>query len=468
MRGRTLYEKLWDSHVVRDYGDGSALLYVDRHLLHEVSTPQSFVTLRSKQAAVRRPSSHIAVPDHAVPTTDRTRPIGDPMAAAQVAALETNAKDFGIPFIALTDQRQGIVHVVGPELGFTLPGITLGCGDSHTSTHGAFGALAFGIGASDCATILATQCIVQQKARSLEVRLEGTAGLWIGAKDYALAMIGRYGVGFGTGHAIEYRGPVVEAMSMAARMTLCNMSIEAGARIGMVAPDATTYAYLEGRPYAPLSTQWDRALAYWKSLVTDADAKFDKSIVLDVSDLAPQVTWGTSPHDALGIDARVPDPRDAADDGERQRIASCLDYMGLRAGTALQDVRIDKVFIGSCTNGRIEDLREAARVVAGRKVASGVDAIVVPGSTAVRRQAEEEGLDRVFTDAGLAWREAGCSMCVAMNADRLAPRERCASTSNRNFEGRQGREGRTHLMSPASAAASAIVGYLADVREIAT
>ena len=467
MSGRTLYEKLWDSHVVREYGDGSALLYVDRHLLHEVSTPQSFVILRDKAASARRPLTHLAVPDHAVPTTSRDQPIGDPLAAAQVAALETNSRDFGIPHIAFTDARQGIVHVVGPELGFTLPGITLACGDSHTSTHGAFGALAFGIGASDCATIVATQCIVQQKARTLEVRLGGAPVRWVGAKDFALALIAAHGVGFAKGHAIEYRGEVVDRMSMAARMTLCNMSIEAGARIGMIAPDATTYAYLKGRRHAPSPALWDQAVAYWNSLPTDAGARYDRSVSLDVSTLAPQVTWGTSPHDALGIDGRVPDPDDAPDESERQRVARCLDYMGLRPGASLQDVPIDKVFIGSCTNGRIEDLREAAEVLVGRKVAKGVDAIVVPGSTTVRRQAEAEGLDRIFTDAGLSWREAGCSMCVAMNADRLEPGERCASTSNRNFEGRQGRDGRTHLMSPASAAASAIMGHLADVREIA-
>jgi 3-isopropylmalate/(R)-2-methylmalate dehydratase large subunit len=465
--GRTLYEKLWDSHVVRDYGDGSALLYVDRHLLQEVSTPQSFVALRNKGATARRPLTHLAVPDHAVPTTDRALPIADPLAAAQVEALETNARDFGIPHIGLTDARQGIVHVIGPEQGFTLPGITLGCGDSHTSTHGAFGTLAFGIGASDCATIVATQCIVQQKARTLEVRLDGAPGRWVGAKDFALALIGAHGVGYATGHAIEYRGAAVDAMSMAARMTLCNMSIEAGARIGMIAPDETTFAYIEGRPYAPSAALWEQALAYWRTLPSDADAVFDKTVTLDVSALAPQVTWGTSPQDALGIGARVPHPDDMPSDGERARVAKSLEYMGLAPGMAMQDVGIDKVFIGSCTNGRIEDLREAAEVVAGRKVARGVEAIVVPGSTAVRRQAEAEGLDRIFTDAGLAWREAGCSMCVAMNADRLEPGERCASTSNRNFEGRQGRDGRTHLMSPASAAASAIAGHLADVREVA-
>jgi 3-isopropylmalate/(R)-2-methylmalate dehydratase large subunit len=466
LTARTLYEKLWDSHVVRDYEDGSALLYVDRHLLHEVSTPQSFVALRAKGVAARRASTNLAVADHAVPTTDRDKPIADPLAAAQVAALEVNVRDFGIPYIELTDPRQGIVHVIGPEQGFTLPGTTLGCGDSHTSTHGAFGALAFGIGASDCATIVATQCIVQQKAGTIEVRLEGTPGHFVGAKDFALALIGAHGVGCATGHAVEYRGAVVEAMSMAARMTLCNLSIEAGARIGMVAPDETTFTALRGKPYAPSDARWDQAMAYWRTLPSDPGAVYDKTITLDVTGLAPQVTWGTSPQDALGIDARVPDPDDAANESERRRVAKSLAYMGLTAGMALQDVAVDRVFIGSCTNGRIEDLREAAQVFAGRKVARGVDAIVVPGSTAVRRQAEAEGLDRIFRDAGLAWREAGCSMCVAMNPDRLEPGERCASTSNRNFEGRQGRDGRTHLMSPASAAATAIMGHLADVREV--
>lgn len=468
MTARTLYEKLWDSHVVRDHGDGSALLYVDRHLLQETSTHQSFAALRASGRTARRRETHLAVPDHAVPTIDRGQPIADPLASAQVEALRVNARDFGLAHIDLTDDRQGIVHVIGPEQGFTLPGITLACGDSHTSTHGAFGALAFGIGASDCATVLATQCLVQRKAKTLEVRLEGSLTGWVGAKDVALALICRHGTGFAAGHAIEYRGPAVEAMSMAARMTLCNMSIEAGARIGMIAPDECTFAWLEGRPYAPSSTHWEQALAYWRTLPTDADAVFDRSITLDLSALAPQVTWGTSPQDALSIDGRVPHPDDAPSEGERLRWARNLSYMGLTPGMAMQDIAINRVFIGSCTNGRIEDLRDAAKVVTGRRVAPGIGAIVVPGSTAVRRQAESEGLDRIFLDAGFEWREAGCSMCVAMNADRLAPGERCASTSNRNFEGRQGRDGRTHLMSPAMAAASAIAGHLADVREIAS
>jgi 3-isopropylmalate/(R)-2-methylmalate dehydratase large subunit len=467
MTGRTLYQKLWDAHVVRDFGDGSALIYVDRHLLQETSTHQSFAALRESGRTARRAETHLAVPDHAVPTDARGGPIADDLAAAQVGALKVNARDFGIAHIDLDDARQGIVHVIGPEQGFTLPGITLACGDSHTSTHGAFGALAFGIGASDCATVIAAQCLAQQKAKTLEVRLEGAPGPWVGAKDFALALIGRHGTGFAAGHAIEYRGGAVEAMSMAARMTLCNMSIEAGARIGMVAPDATTFAWLRGRPYAPSGAMWYRAVDYWRSLTSDVDAAYDRSLTLDVTDLAPQVTWGTSPQDALAIDARVPHPGDAADEGEAQRRRRALDYMGLAAGTALQDIAVDHVFIGSCTNGRIEDLRAAATVAAGRRVASTTRAIVVPGSTAVKRQAEAEGLDRIFTEAGFEWRHSGCSMCVAMNADRLQPGERCASTSNRNFEGRQGRGGRTHLMSPAMAAAAAITGHLADVREVA-
>lgn len=467
MSGRTLYQKLWDAHVVRDFGDGSALIYVDRHLLQETSTHQSFAALRDSGRIARRAETHLAVPDHAVPTDTRGGPIADSLAAAQVAALQVNARDFAIAHIDLDDARQGIVHVIGPEQGFTLPGITLACGDSHTSTHGAFGALAFGIGASDCATVIAAQCLVQQRAKTLEVRLEGAAGKWVGAKDFSLALIGAHGTGFAAGHAIEYRGPAVAAMSMAARMTLCNMSIEAGARIGMVAPDQTTFAWLTGLPYAPTGEMWDRAVAHWRTLPTDADAVYDRSLTLDISHLAPQVTWGTSPQDALAIDARVPHPNDAADEGEALRRRRALDYMGLAPGSALQDIAVDHVFIGSCTNGRIEDLRIAAEVAMGRRVAAATRAIVVPGSTAVKRQAEAEGLDRIFTDAGFEWRHAGCSMCVAMNADRLSPGERCASTSNRNFEGRQGRGGRTHLMSPAMAAAAAIAGHLVDVREIA-
>ncbi|MES2496393.1 MAG: 3-isopropylmalate dehydratase large subunit [Pseudomonadota bacterium] len=465
MASRTLYDKLWDAHVVADMGDGSTLLYVDRHLLQEVSTHQSFAALRDRHRPVRRPASNLAVPDHAVPTHGRSEALTG-LAAAQVARLAENARDFGLPHIALDDPRQGIVHVIGPEQGFTLPGITLACGDSHTSTHGAFGALAFGIGASDCATVLATQCIVQTRAKTMDVRIEGDLPAWVGAKDLALHLIGRFSAGFGTGYAVEYRGEAVSAMSMAARMTLCNMTIEAGARIGLVAPDETTFAWVEGRPYAPHGEAFAAAVEYWQTLPSDIDAVYDATLTVDVFDLAPQVTWGTNPQDAASIGGRVPDPDAAATDAARAQQRRALDYMGLTAGMALADIAIDRVFIGSCTNGRIEDLREAAKVVAGRRVASNIRALVVPGSTPVKHQAEAEGLDRIFRDAGFEWREAGCSMCVAMNEDRLAPGERCAATSNRNFEGRQGRGGRTHLMSPAMAAAAAVTGHLVDVRDI--
>lgn len=467
MSGQTLYDKLWTSHVIRDFGNGSALLYVDRHLLQETSTHQSFAALRAQGRAARRPETHLAVPDHAVATDQRGGVIADPLAAAQIEALRKNAADFGIAHIGLEDARQGIVHVIGPEQGFTLPGITLACGDSHTSTHGAFGALAFGIGASDCATVIAAQCLVQTKSKTLEVRLSGEPQSFVGAKDYCLALLGRHGVGFATGHAIEYRGSTVERMTMAARMTLCNMSIEAGARVGMVAPDDVSFAVLEGRPYAPGASLFEDAVAYWRSLPSDADAVFDKSVALDVGSLAPYVTWGTSPQDSLPIGGHIPHPDDADNEGEARRRRRALDYMGLVPGKALQDIAVDRVFIGSCTNGRIEDLRSAAIVAAGRRVAATTRAIVVPGSTSVKYQAEAEGLDRIFLDAGFEWRHSGCSMCVAMNNDRLEPGERCASTSNRNFEGRQGRGGRTHLMSPAMAAAAAIEGHLVDVREVA-
>lgn len=464
--GRTLYQKLWDSHVVSEQSDGSTILYVDRHILQEVSTHQSFEMMRAANRKARRPGTNLAVPDHGVPTDDRSGPIRDPLAAAQVARLAENASYFGLPYIDLKDERQGIVHVVGPEQGFTIPGITLVCGDSHTSTHGAFGALAFGIGASECATVLATQCLVQHRARTMEVRVEGVLHDGVSAKDVALALISRIGIGGAVGYAIEYRGRVIEEMSMAARMTLCNMSIEAGARVGLIAPDETTFAYVRGRPYAPSGATFDRAVGYWKTLPTDPDAAFDKSLTIDASEIAPYVTWGTSPQDACPIGGRIPDPGTAPDAETGARWKRATDYMGLMPGAPLEGVAIDRVFIGSCTNGRIEDLRSAARVVAGRKVADTVRAMVVPGSTLVKKQAEAEGLDRIFLDAGFEWRESGCSMCVAMNADRLAPGERCASTSNRNFEGRQGRGGRTHLMSPAMAAAAAIAGHLVDVRKL--
>jgi 3-isopropylmalate/(R)-2-methylmalate dehydratase large subunit len=463
---RTLYQKVWEEHVVSERSDGSTLLYVDRHLLHEVSTPQSFRRLDSKQLRPHRPQTNLAVPDHSIPTTNRSAGIEDPLARDQVERLRTNCERYDIPFIPLDHERQGIVHVVGPELGFTLPGTVLVCGDSHTSTHGAFGTLAFGVGASECATVMATQCIPQRRARTMEVRLDGALPQWVSAKDIALALIAKIGSDGAAGHALEYRGSTIATLSMEARMTLCNMSIEAGTRAGMIAPDDVTFAYLEGRPYAPRGALFEQALDYWRTLPSDAGAQFDRSVQLDVSALAPQVTWGTNPELALPIDGRIPDPDTATDANARALIRASLDYMDLRPGMAVQDIAIDRVFIGSCTNGRIEDLRAAAQVLAGRKVSSRVRAMVVPGSTAVRLQAEKEGLDRIFKDAGFEWRDAGCSMCVAMNADRLQPGERCASTSNRNFEGRQGRGGRTHLMSPAMAAAAAVAGHLVDIRQL--
>lgn len=466
MPAMTLYEKLWRSHVVRDYGDGSALIYIDRHLLHEVSTPQSFLSLENKGRTVKHPAANLAVPDHAIPTRDRDRPIADPQARAQAARLEENVARHRIPYIPLQDSRQGIVHVVGPEQGFTQPGITLVCGDSHTSTHGAFGALAFGIGASECGIVMATQALRQRRSKTMQVVLSGKRPDGVSAKDMALALIARIGANGAAGHAIEYCGEAVEAMSMAERMTLCNMAIETGARVGMVAPDDTTFAFLRERPMAPKGAMWDAAVAYWRTLATDEGAEYDEVVELDLGGLTPYVTWGTSPEDALPISDNLPDPDADADVGRAERRRKAYAYMGLTPGTPLQEIAIDRVFIGSCTNGRIEDLRAAASVAAGRHVADGVTAIVVPGSGLVRRCAEEEGLDDIFRKAGFEWREAGCSMCVAMNGDRLDPGERCASTSNRNFEGRQGVGGRTHLMSPAMAAAAAVTGRLTDVRRL--
>lgn len=463
---RSLYGKLWDDHVVRTYDDGSALLYIDRHLVQEVSSPQAFAGLAKAGRQVRRPAASLAVADHAVPTRNRGGLVADPLAKAQIERLEDNVARFGIPYIPLTDARQGIVHVIGPELGFTLPGTTLVCGDSHTSTHGAFGALAFGIGTSECAIVLATQCLPQRRAATMRVALDGRLSRFVTTKDVALGLIAAIGAGGGSGFAIEFAGPAIAQFSMAARMTLCNMAIEAGARVGLIAPDDVTFAALEGRPLAPKGQMWERALDNWRSLPADPGASYDKTVSLSLDNLEPYVTWGTSPEDALPIGGRVPDPDDEAVPAKRQRRAKALDYMGLKPGTALTDIAIDRVFIGSCTNGRIEDLRIAAEVAAGRRVAAGVEAIVVPGSGQVRQQAEREGLDRIFRDAGFEWRAAGCSMCVAMNDDRLRPRERCASTSNRNFEGRQGNGGRTHLMSPVMAAAAAIAGHLVDAREL--
>jgi 3-isopropylmalate/(R)-2-methylmalate dehydratase large subunit len=466
--GSTLYDKLWASHRVAGADDGSDLIYIDRHLLHEVSTPQSFEILKAGHRKVRRPSTNLAVADHAVPTHDRGFGIADPMARAQVARLQENCQAFGIDYIPLNDVRQGIVHVIGPELGFTLPGLSLVCGDSHTSTHGAFGALAFGVGATECAVVMAAQTLWQRKSGQILVRISGRLHPQLSAKDLSLALISAIGAGGGAGCAIEYAGEAVREMSMAGRMTLCNMSIECGARIGLVAPDETTFAYVKGRPRAPKGEMWDRALAYWRTLKTDEDAVFDRIVDLDAEGLAPYVTWGVSPEHAAPVTAKTPDPATEPDPGKRAKIIKALEYMGLHPGMALSDIRIDKVFIGSCTNGRIEDLRAAAAVLYGRKIASTVFAMIAPGSTSVKLQAEAEGLHKVFLAAGFEWRDAGCSMCVAMNDDRLKPGERCASTSNRNFEGRQGPGGRTHLMSPAMAAAAAVSGHLVDVRHMAT
>jgi len=464
---KTLYDKLWDDHVVRDNGDGTCLLYIDRHLVHEVTSPQAFEGLRLAGRQPWRVSSVLAVPDHNVPTTDRARGISDPVSREQVETLDSNCREFDIIEFRMNDPRQGIVHVIGPEEGATLPGMTVVCGDSHTSTHGAFGALAFGIGTSEVEHVLATQCLVQKKSRTMQIRIEGRCGPGITAKDIALAVIGRIGTAGGTGYVIEYAGAAVRALSMEGRMTLCNMTIEAGARAGMVAVDETTIEYLRGRPFAPAGEQWERAAAAWRGLQSDPDATFDAVVEIDAATIQPLVTWGTSPEMVTTVDGRVPRLEEFSDPVKRRGAERALEYMGLTPGMPIRDIRVDKIFIGSCTNSRIEDLRAAAAVVRGRHVAANVRlAMVVPGSGLVKRQAEEEGLDRIFTAAGFEWREPGCSMCLAMNADRLEPGERCASTSNRNFEGRQGPGGRTHLVSPAMAAAAAIAGHFIDVREI--
>lgn len=460
----TLYDTLWDAHLVEQADDDQALLYIDRHLLHEVSTPQSFVALRDAKLAVHRPETNLAVADHAVPTHDRDQPIGDPQARAQVALLEQNCREFGVEYLRLAGPDQGIVHVIAPEQGFTLPGTTLVCGDSHSATHGAFGALAFGIGASECGTVMAAQALWQRRARPMRVTIEGGLPSYVSAKDLMLALIARIGSSGAVGYAIEYAGPAIRAMSMEARMTLCNMTIEAGSRTGLVAPDETTFRYLAGRRRAPRGAMWDKALAYWRTLHSADDAVFDREIVIDASALAPQISFGTSPDQVLPIDGSVPYPADIADAGQRARLTRALDYMGLAPGQRLDAIAIDHVFIGSCTNGRIEDLRAAAAIATRGMVHESVRAMVVPGSMAVKRMAEAEGLDRIFLAAGFEWREPGCSLCVAMNDDRLPPGARCASTSNRNFEGRQGIGARTHLVSPATAAAAALTGRLTDVR----
>ena len=463
----TLFDKIWHSHVVEQLDDGTALLYIDRHLVHEVTSPQAFEGLRASGRPVRCPDATIAVADHNVPTSDRNQTIEEPESRLQIETLERNVAEFGVPYFPLLSAQQGIVHIIGPEQGLSLPGMTIVCGDSHTSTHGALGALAFGIGTSEVEHVLATQTLTQRPAANMRVTVEGELAPGVTAKDVMLAIIGRIGTAGGTGHVIEFAGAAIRGLDMAGRMTICNMSIEAGARAGLVAPDETTFAYLEGRPFAPKAAAWDHAVAYWRTLVSDADARYDREVVLDAAAIVPLVTWGTSPEDVVPITGTVPDPADGDDEFRRTRMQRMLDYMGLTAGQRLSDIAIDVVFIGSCTNGRIEDIRAAAKVAAGRHVAAGVRAMVVPGSGIVKQQAEREGLDRIFLDAGFEWREAGCSMCLGMNPDKLRPGQRCASTSNRNFEGRQGPGGRTHLLSPAMAAAAAVTGHLTDVRELA-
>ena len=460
---RTMYDKIWDDHVIETSG-GTSLIYVDRHLVHEVTSPQAFEGLRLSGRKVRAPEKTLAVVDHNIQTTDRSGGIADPESRLQVEQLAENAREFGIEYYDEFDHRQGIVHIIGPEQGFTLPGTTIVCGDSHTSTHGAFGALAHGIGTSEVEHVLATQTLIQSKAKNMRVVVDGALGPGVTAKDIILAIIGQIGTAGGTGHVIEYGGSTIEALSMEGRMTVCNMSIEGGARAGMIAPDEKTYAYLKDRPKSPKGELWDRARAYWDTLRTDEGAYFDEIVRLDAGSLPPIVSWGTSPQDVVAVGGVVPKVEDGATEAKRASIKRSLEYMGLHGGEKIGDLEIDRVFIGSCTNGRIEDLRAAASVVAGRKVAERVNAMVVPGSGLVKAQAEAEGLDAIFKAAGFEWREPGCSMCLAMNPDKLAPGERCASTSNRNFEGRQGHKGRTHLVSPAMAAAAAVAGRFVDVR----
>ena len=467
-KAKTLYDKLWESHVVHEDADGTCLIYIDRHLVHEVTSPQAFEGLRLANRKPWRNDTIVANPDHNTPTKDWAKGIEDPISRLQVETLDDNIKEFGaLVYFPFKHANQGIIHVIGPEQGTTLPGMTVVCGDSHTSTHGAFGALAHGIGTSEVEHVLATQTLIIKKSKNMLVRVDGKLGVGVTAKDVALAIIGKIGTAGGNGFAIEFGGEVIRALSMEGRMTVCNMAIEAGARAGIIAPDAKTAEYLKGRLYAPKAANWDKAVAYWDTLSSDADAKFDVIVPLDGADIAPQVTWGTSPEQVLPIGGRVPDPANEKDATKRTSIENALKYMGLTANTLIEDIKLDKIFIGSCTNSRIEDLRAAAVVARGKKVASSIQlALVVPGSGMVKRQAEEEGLDKIFLDAGFEWREPGCSMCLAMNADRLNPGERCASTSNRNFEGRQGQGGRTHLVSPAMAVAAAIAGHFVDVRSV--
>ncbi|MGE4327149.1 MAG: 3-isopropylmalate dehydratase large subunit [Pseudodonghicola sp.] len=466
MSPKTLYDKIWDAHLVHEDEDGTSLLYIDRHLVHEVTSPQAFEGLRMAHRKVHAPDKTIAVPDHNVPTTlDREKGIENEESRIQVEALDKNAKDFGINYYPVNDIRQGIVHIVGPEQGWTLPGMTVVCGDSHTATHGAFGALAHGIGTSEVEHVLATQTLIQQKSKNMKVEITGTLHPGVTAKDITLTVIGKTGTAGGTGYVIEYCGEAIRNLSMEGRMTVCNMAIEGGARAGLIAPDETTFEYIKGRPHAPKGAQWEAALNWWKTLYSDDDAHWDKVITIDASEIVPVVTWGTSPEDVLPITATVPAPEDFTG-GKVDAARRSLEYMGLEPGQKLTDIKIDTVFIGSCTNGRIEDLRAVAEIVKGKKVKDGIRAMIVPGSGLVRAQAEEEGLADIFLEAGFEWRLAGCSMCLAMNPDQLSPGERCAATSNRNFEGRQGRGGRTHLLSPAMAAAAAVTGHLTDVREL--
>ena len=462
---KTLYDKIWDDHLVHTQDDGTSLLYVDRHLVHEVTSPQAFEGLRNSNRKVRQPNLTLAVADHNVPTSDRSKGISDEESKLQVETLEKNCDEFGIKLFGMDDKRQGIVHIIGPEQGFTQPGSIIVCGDSHTATHGAFGSLAFGIGTSEVEHVLATQTLVQKKSKNFRIKVDGKLSIGVTSKDVILQIIGKIGTAGGTGYVIEYAGSLISSLSVEQRMTICNMTIEGGARAGLIEPDEKIFNYLNGRPMSPKKENWDKALDYWRKLKSDGDADFDKEVTLDGKDILPMVTWGTSPQDVISIDGRIPNPENEADEDRKNSIERSLKYMGLKPGTAIKDVKIDKVFIGSCTNGRIEDLRDAAKIVKNKKVAQHVYAMVVPGSGLVKQQAEQEGLDKVFKDSGFDWREPGCSMCLAMNADKLKPEERCASTSNRNFEGRQGRGGRTHLVSPGMAAAAAISGSLDDVRK---
>jgi len=462
---RTLFDKIWDAHVVDRQDDGTCVIYIDRHLVHEVTSPQAFEGLRMAGRKVHRPEATLAVIDHNISTDPNETEMTED-SRIQIETLQKNCREFGVPLFDVPDHRNGVVHVVGPEEGFTLPGTTIVCGDSHTATHGAFGALAFGIGTSEVEHVLATQTLIQAPAKNMRVNVVGALPPGVSAKDLILAIIGKIGTAGGTGHVIEYAGEAIRALGMEERMTICNMTIEAGARAGLIAPDETTFAYLKGRPMAPKGGHWEQAVAAWKALPSDEGATYDTEVTLDAAALIPEITWGTSPEDVVRIDGVVPDPEDAADEGRRAAIRRKLEYMGLTPGMKVTDIKVDTVFVGSCTNGRIEDLRAAAAIAKGRKVADGVRALIVPGSGLVKEQAEQEGLDRIFVEAGFEWRNPGCSMCLAMNSDRLQPGQRCASTSNRNFEGRQGRGGRTHLVSPAMAAAAAITGHLTDVREL--